>query len=154
MRTSNQGRALIRMFESFSATPYRCPAGAWTIGFGCVIGNDEVAYYQKHPVSKRQAIELFDSRIETFEDGLAELIKVPVKQHQWDALVSLVFNIGVYAFGNSTLLRRLNKADYADAAKEFSRWVYSNGRVLRGLVRRRTREQILFATGEYGNIST
>lgn len=70
---------------------------------------------------------------------------VPLSQHQFDALVSLVFNIGIGAFDASTLLRKLRTKDYGGAAAEFARWNKQGGRVLPGLTARRAKEAALFA---------
>lgn len=70
---------------------------------------------------------------------------VPLTQNQFDALVSLVFNIGIAAFDGSTLLRKLRAKDYGSAAAEFTRWNKQAGRVLPGLTARRAKEAALFA---------
>ena len=70
-------------------------------------------------------------------------------QYQFDALVSFVFNVGVGAFGGSTLLRRLNQGDYNAVPAELMRWVNSGGTPLPGLVRRRRAEGVLFSRGAY-----
>jgi len=67
-----------------------------------------------------------------------------VKHHQFDALVSFAYNVGIGNLKSSTLLRKLNAGDYDGAALEFHRWKRSNGRVLPGLVRRRAAEALLF----------
>ena len=72
------------------------------------------------------------------------LVKVPLTQNQFDALVSFVFNIGDGAFAASTLLRYLNKGRYQEAAVEFMRWIHAGGKRLDGLIRRRRAEQELF----------
>src|SRR5690606_6833672 len=72
------------------------------------------------------------------------LVKVPLKQHQFDALVSFAYNAGIGNLRSSTLLRKLNARDFAGAALEFHRWNRSNGKVLPGLVRRRAAEALLF----------
>jgi len=70
--------------------------------------------------------------------------QVPLPQNQFDALVSFTFNVGVGAFSNSTLLRRLNKRNYQGTKQEFRRWVHAGGRRLQGLVNRRNQEAGLF----------
>jgi lysozyme len=72
------------------------------------------------------------------------MTKVPLKQHQFDALVSFAYNVGVGNLRSSTLLRKLNAGDYDGAALEFHRWNRSKGKVLPGLVRRRAAEALLF----------
>ncbi len=72
---------------------------------------------------------------------------VPVTQQQFDAMVSLAFNVGAHAFSKSTLVRKLNAGDVRGAADEFLRWNKAGGQVLDGLVRRRRAERDLFLTG-------
>lgn len=79
-----------------------------------------------------------------FAKQVAPLLEVPVKHHQFDALVSFAYNVGIGNLKSSTLLRKLNAGDYDGAALEFHRWKRSNGRVLPGLVRRRAAEALLF----------
>jgi len=80
-------------------------------------------------------------------DAVRRLVRVTLEQHQFDALVSLVFNIGVAAFDASTLLRKLNGLDFDGAANEFGRWKWDNGHVVPGLVKRRESERKQF-TGD------
>jgi lysozyme len=76
------------------------------------------------------------------------LVKVPLTQNQFDALVDFVFNVGAHNFEKSTLLIKLNKQDYKGAAEEFPRWNRAAGHVLGGLIRRRGAERTLFLTQE------
>lgn len=70
-------------------------------------------------------------------------------QYEFDALVSLTHNIGPSAYCKSTMARKIDQNDYAGAAAQFDRWVYSGGRKVKGLVNRRNAEERLFRTGEY-----
>lgn len=72
------------------------------------------------------------------------LVKVPLKQGQFDALVDFVFNEGEEQFEHSTLLHYLNAGDYAGAATQFGRWIYDDGVVLKGLIKRRAAERDMF----------
>ena len=69
---------------------------------------------------------------------------VEVNQNQFDAMTSLAYNIGVGAFSNSTLLKKVNAKDFTGAGNEFLKWDKSNGKPLLGLTRRRQREKELF----------
>jgi lysozyme len=73
-------------------------------------------------------------------------VKAPINQNQFDALVSFVYNVGAGNFAKSTLLKKLNKADYQGAGDEFLRWNRGGGKVLNGLIRRRDAERSLFLT--------
>lgn len=142
MHISETGLKLIRDFEGFSPTPYRCPAGLMTIGYGHVIDKSEA--YTDAGISPKEAETLLKQDVNIVEQAIDRLVEVPLSQHQFDALVSLVYNIGTHAFEKSTLLRYLNAGDTEKAAREFSRWVYSRGRVLQGLKARREAESQLF----------
>ena len=78
------------------------------------------------------------------ERGVLKQTKVPLTDNQFDALCSFVFNLGSGAFQSSTLRRRLNRGDYEGAANEFPRWVFAGGRKLKGLIKRRSDERLLF----------
>jgi lysozyme len=71
-------------------------------------------------------------------------IRVPLEDGQFNALCSFVFNLGSGALQSSTLRRKINRGDYIGAANEFPRWVYAGGRKLKGLVRRREHERLMF----------
>jgi lysozyme len=79
-----------------------------------------------------------------FEEVVNLHVKVPLTQGQFDALVSLSYNIGESAFETSTLLRILNRGDYNSAAPEFNRWIHAGRVALAGLVRRRAAEKQRF----------
>ncbi len=118
---------------------YKCPAGVLTIGYGHTnnVRLDDV-------LTQDEAEKLLDIDIKIKENELNKLIKVPVTQNQYDALISFVFNLGVGNLKNSTLLRLLNQKNYKGAAQQFDRWVYAGNKVLAGLVKRRAEEKELF----------
>lgn len=131
---------LIKKWEELRLEAYLpTPNDVWTIGWG----HTRTAY-KGMTVTKEQAAVLFDEDVRWVENALAKHVKVELTQNQYDALASLVFNIGETNFRNSTLLRKLNAGDYEGAANEFHRWKYQNGVVLRGLVRRRAEEAEYF----------
>lgn len=138
MKASEKAIWLIEDFESCQLAPYRCPSGVWTIGYG----HTEGVTATSPMITRDEAVALLDKDIARFERAVNEAVHVPLNQNQFDALVSLCFNIGVGAFRTSTLVRKLN--DGEDAAPEFDRWNQSKGEVLPGLVRRRDAERKLF----------
>ena len=75
---------------------------------------------------------------------MQSIVKVPLKQHQFDALVSWTFNLGPYNLMNSTLLKELNSSNYSKVPSEIKRWNKSNNKVLDGLVKRREAEAKMF----------
>lgn len=139
MKTSNIGLALIREFEGLRLTAYQDAVGVWTIGYGATRG---VKKGQK--ITEPQAEELLREDVARFEPEVLRLVKVPLSQAQFDALVSFAYNLGSKSLGSSTLLRMLNAGDYKGAAGQFDRWNKAGGKVLAGLTRRRAAERKLF----------
>ncbi len=140
MKTSQVGIALIKGFEGFCAKPYLCPAGKNTIGFGHLIQEGELF----HDVSEAEAEVLLANDLDEAEDAVLRLVKAPLNQHQFDALVSFVFNLGEGNFKGSTMLRYLNAGKYDAAADQFKRWCYVNHQVSKGVASRRNAEADLF----------
>jgi lysozyme len=133
--------------EGLRTEAYPDPARGWKVPTIC--------YGHTAGVAKGDRATLDECRVFLREDykpvgeALERLVSVPITENQALALSDFVFNVGITAFANSTLLRKLNKGDYAGAAKEFDRWVYANGKRLPGLVKRRAAERKLFE-GEAG----
>ncbi len=141
MRTSQDGIDLIKHFEGFRPELYTCQGGKPTIGYGHVLRPGE-AY--PDGITEAEAEELLRRDVGWAERCIERCVEVELTQGQFDALVSLVFNIGGVAFSCSTLRDRLNRGDYSAAAEEFGRWVYAGGRKQTGLIRRRAAERALF----------
>lgn len=134
------GIDLIKQFEGLKLEAYLCPAGIPTIGYG---HTKNVKLGQK--ITKEQAEQwLADEYLET-ESQVANVVTVPLKANQLDALVSFVYNLGIGKLRGSTLLRKLNKGDYFGAEMEFDKWVFAGGKKLAGLVKRRASERDLFS---------
>lgn len=145
MKISNKGLELIKEFEGFSANAYLCPAKIPTIGYGNTFWQDGRKVRLGEQISKTKALELLEFVAnKDFADKIFPFIEVSISQNQFDAMVSLAYNIGVGAFSNSTLLKRVNAKDFLGAANEFLKWDKSNGKPLLGLTRRRQREKELF----------
>jgi len=152
MKISAAGLNLVKAFEScMRAVPgrpgyyktYLDPVGVPTIGWGHT--NHHPPRITMNTVwSRQQCDEALVRDISIFEAAVNRLVKVPLKQHQFDALVSFAYNLGEGNLGKSNLLRKLNRGDYQGAAKEFHNWNRAGGRVLPGLVRRRASEALLF----------
>lgn len=149
---------LIRRFEDCRLQAYPDPGTGgkpWSIGYGHTKGVGPT------DTCTQQAADawLIDD-VATAATAVARAVKSPLTQSQFDALVSLVYNVGPGVKGRrdgivrlksgepSTLLRRLNSGDYAGAAREFTQWRKAGGRVLTGLVRRRAAERALFEKGD------
>lgn len=131
---------MVKSFEGFRSKPYLCAGGEWTIGYGHTAGVGP----STKPITEQEAEALLRKTLESIGAKVDECVTVPLTDAQRDALISLVYNIGVSAFRGSTLLQRLNHGDYKAAAEQFERWVYAKGRKLPGLVKRRAAERALF----------
>lgn len=140
--TSPKGITLIKKHEGCRLRAYLCPARVWTIGYG---HTGDVKAGQTITQAQADALLLRDLA-ERFEPHVNAMVKVKLSQNQFDALVSLAFNIGVGALRASTLIRKLNAGDYAGAADQFKVWRMGGGKVLPGLVTRRAEEAKLFLT--------
>lgn len=139
MKTSASGIALIKQYEGVRLEAYLCPAGVPTIGYGHTVG-----VKMGDRITLAQAEQMLIDDLAIYEVGVQSLVKVPLKQGQFDALVSFAFNLGLGALRGSTLMRMLNQGDYAGAADQFLRWNKAGGKVLNGLVKRREAERALF----------
>lgn len=144
MKTSSSGHALIRQFEGDKLQAYICPAGVLTIGVGHT-GSDVKPGMK---ITQAQSDALLTADLAKFEAAVLRLVKVPLTQNQFDALVSFAFNLGAGALGGSTLLKLLNSGRYSEAAAQFSKWDKAtvNGKkvALPGLTKRRAAEAALF----------
>lgn len=143
MKINKAGLDLIKEFEGFRGTAYKCPAGVPTIGYGTTRINGQ-RVRMGSTATREQAEQYLKADVASFERNVASLVKVPLTGNQFSALVSFMYNVGVGAFANSTLLRILNKGDYSGVPAQLARWNKAGGRVLNGLVRRRDAEAELF----------
>ena len=121
------------------------PAGA-TIGYGHLIKSDEDF---KHGITERQATEILRSDISTAERAIKDNITIPLSQNQYDALVSLAYNIGAKNFANSTVVKYVNDSNYHNTKyptleSAWMAWNKSGGREMAGLTNRRQQEFNLF----------
>ena len=136
---------MIRQFEGCSLTAYRCPAGVWTIGWGETLGVKEGDVW-----IQGQADAVLLRRVGQFL--LATLKRCPQLHAEaagrLAACTSLAYNIGVRAFGASSVRRKAMRRDHAGAADAFLLWNKAGGRVLRGLTLRRQAERLGYLSHE------
>ena len=147
MQVSDAGIELIKSFEGFRANAYPDPksGGApWTVGYGTTKFPSGRPVKQGDKVTPAQAELYLREDVNKFANSVDALVTVPLKQCQYDALVSFVYNLGATNFRKSTLLKKLNAKDYKGAADEFLRWVSPGSSVEAGLRRRRTAERAMF----------
>lgn len=138
---NDAGMALIKEFEGFHASPYRCPAGLWTIGYG-----HTRTVRPGLRVTEDQAETLLDADLKLAAQTVSRLVSVPLSSNQFSALVAFVFNVGAGNFEKSTLLRLLNRGWYEQVPAQLVRWNRASGEVMGGLARRRAAEAKLWNT--------
>ena len=144
MHLSRTGLDLICKFESFSKIIYVCPAGYPTIGYGHLITEKNKEQFLDG-VDEDEGVELLKKDVLVAERAVMRLIKAPLTQGEFDALVSFTFNLGAGALQRSTLRLKLNRGEYDAVPAEFLKWVCGGGRKLKGLVVRRRAEAIMFS---------
>ncbi len=144
MSVSNKGVDLICEFEGKRLVAYDDGVGIWTIGFGTIKYPNDVRVKKGDTCTLEQAKEYMRHDLIEFEHTVNSSVKVPLNQNQFDALVSLAYNIGSNAFKSSTLVKKLNTGDYKGAADQFNVWINAGGKRMQGLVNRRDREKLLF----------
>ena len=143
MQISYNGLQLVKQFEGFRNKAYLDTGGVWTIGYGTIrIDGQPVEAGQT--CTEQQAEAWLHSDLAWAQTAVNQLVKRPLKQNMFDALVSFVYNVGEHAFRNSTMLKMLNAGNYVGAAGQFDRWNLDNGKVIQGLVNRRKKERALF----------
>ena len=144
MHVSPSGVDLICNFEGLRLKAYDDGVGVWTIGFGTTKYPNGIRVKKGDTCTLDQAKAYMQNDLKSFEQTVNNTVKVPLNQNQFDALVSLAYNIGATAFKKSTLVKRLNEGNYKAAANQFNVWVNAGGKRMQGLVNRRAAERALF----------
>ena len=143
MEVSGKGLKLIKVSEGLRLAPYLCPANVPTIGYGATGHNITL---KMSPITESEASVLLLDELAWVYKIIRSRIRVELSQGQFDALCSLIFNIGSGNFISSTLRSKLNRGDYYGASMEFWKWRRGGGKILPGLVARRECERLLFVT--------
>ena len=141
---SDNGMKLLEQFEGLRLESYLDSAGIATIGWGSIKYPNGNKVKLGDKITKAQAKEYKLHDLKEFENTVNTSVKVSLTQNEYDALVSLSYNIGSGAFKNSTLLKKLNSGDYKGAAEQFLVWNKVNSKKVQGLVNRREAERNLF----------
>lgn len=144
MHVSPSGIDLICNFEGKRLMAYDDGVGVWTIGFGTTIYPNGIKVKKGDVCTEAQAKAYMAYDLKKFELAVNNTVNVSLNQNQFDALVSLAYNIGTNAFKNSTLVKMLNAGDIRGAANQFDVWVKAGGKRMQGLVNRRAKEKALF----------
>lgn len=137
---SEQLLSLVKRFEGCHLSPYICPAGVLTVGFGAT----GAGVFPGETWTQEQADNRLKSDLERFSQGVRYLCP-NLTENRLDAVISFAFNVGLGNLRASTLLKRLKAEDWPAAQKEIMRWNRGGGRVLAGLTRRRAAEAALLA---------
>jgi lysozyme len=148
MKSSDKGIALIKAHEGMRLNAYLCPGKKWTIGYGHTSAAGLPTVREGMRITRTEAETILRRDLAMFEARVNRLVKVPLTQHQFDALVSFDFNTG--KLHSSTLLKRLNAGKYSDVPRQLMRWVNGGGKELPGLVRRRRDEAELWRSLDPG----
>ncbi len=145
-KASQKGIDLIKQFEGLSLKPYKCPAGIPTIGFGNTYYPDgKKVKLTDWPITLERAEEILRHVIIPYEKAVDSFCRDDINQNQFDALVSLAYNIGVGNLQKSTLIKKVNVNPHdATIRDEFAKWNKANGKVLLGLTKRRKAESDLY----------
>ncbi len=144
MKISQKGIDLIKQFEGINLKAYPDPGTGgepWTIGYGHTGG-----VKKGDVITQAQAEDLLRKDLIKFEAGVSNALTVETTQNQFDAMVSLAYNIGLGNFTKSTLLRKHNAKCWQCAAAQFGVWRNAGGKVMTGLIRRRAAERELYCS--------
>lgn len=164
MKISDKALGMLKHHEGVRQKPYRDVVGLWTVGVGHLMypeqaklpnkrvkGDEpmirsefEIKPQDNRTFSMEEVDGILRQDLVTFERGVERLCTVPLKQGQFDALVSFSFNIGLGGLQRSTLRQKVNRGDFEGAAEEFMKYTMAGGKVFKGLVNRRNDEKALF----------
>ena len=146
MNVSKAGIALIKHHEGVRNRPYRCPANLFTVGVGHLIGDGKSLPESWNRTFTEAEIDgLLKSDLRRFELGVHKMLpNVPLRQHEFDAIISFCFNLGLGCFQRSTLRQALLRGDKKAAMESLVKYCRAGGKILRGLQIRRLDEKALF----------
>jgi lysozyme len=147
----------LKMIEEFECggnfrkflTSYKCPAGKWTIGMGTTRYPDGSRVMPGDAITEQQAYQFLTHDLSFAESAVAGAVTAEINQHQFDALVDFVYNLGALAFKSSTLVKVINKDPLTQGIiSQFNRWILAGGKPHAGLIRRRRSESYLYFNGK------
>ena len=146
MNVSKAGIALIKHHEGVRSRPYRCPANLWTVGVGHLIGDGKLLPDSWNRTFTEVEIDgLLKSDLRRFELGISKMLpNVPLRQCEFDCIVSFAFNLGLGTFQRSTLRQALLRGDKKAAMESLVKYCRAGGKILKGLRTRRLDEKALF----------
>ena len=145
MKLNEAGKTLIKSFEGLKLTAYKCSANKDTIGYGNTFYEDGTPVKPGDKITKERAESLFELIAAEFEVKVHLIVKVPLTENQFSALVSFAYNVGLTNLQKSNLLRMVRaNPNNPSIRAEFMKWNKAGGKVLNGLTRRRQAEADLY----------
>ena len=146
MKVSEHAIKLIKHHEGVLNRPYRCPANLYTVGVGHLIGDGKSLPESWNRTFSQEEIDgLLKSDLRRFELGVRKMLpNVPLRQHEFDSIVSFCFNLGLGCFQRSTIRQALLRGDKEAAMESLVKYCRAGGKVLKGLQNRRLDERRLF----------
>jgi lysozyme len=146
VNVSKAGIALIKHHEGVRNRPYRCPANLYTVGVGHLIGDGKSLPESWNRTFSQEEIDgILKSDLKRFELGVHKMLpNVPLRQSEFDALVSFCFNLGLGCFQRSTIRQALLRGDKKAAMESLVKYCRAGGKILKGLQIRRLDEKALF----------
>ena len=139
MQISKTGIELLKHFEGCELKAYQDSVGVWTIGYGHTKG-----IYEGLEITQSEAEKMLQDELPEYEGYITDKVVPLLQQHEYDALVCWVYNLGPTNLSSSTLLKRLNAGEFKDVPFQMKRWDKAGGQPLLGLTRRRNAEALLF----------
>jgi len=150
MRKINQeGLERLKQWEGFKGEAYKDIGGVWTIGYGHTSQAGAPIVEAGMRITEPEAEALLKRDIAPVEQFVEAVVKVPLTEEQFSALVSFVYNIGADAFAKSNALKKLNEGDYDALPSELLKWTKVKGKTVQGLIARRSAEIALWNKGSF-----
>lgn len=152
MDISNQGLAELASYEALMLFPYLDSGGVKTVGIGSTSSDifDLANWAWDKQITIKDAVDIYRRSLIKYVAAVNNALKVPVSQHQFDAIVSFTYNVGTTGMSKSTFIKLINKgANNSQIIAALKMWNKDNGKVIKGLINRRQKEADLFTTGKY-----
>lgn len=145
-KIDQNGINLITKWEGLKLKPYLCSAGVPTIGYGSTYYEDGTRVkLSDSSITKDRALELFKTTLKRYEQDVDAMTRDDINQNQFNALVAICYNIGSSNLKSSTLLKLVNKNPNDEKINnQFNKWIYANGKKLKGLINRRADESKMY----------
>ena len=139
MQISKTGIELLKHFEGCELKAYQDSVGVWTIGYGHTKG-----IYEGLEITQLEAEKMLQDELPEYEGYITDKVVPMLQQHEYDALVCWVYNLGPTNLSSSTMLKKLNAGEFKEVPFQMKRWDKAGGQPLLGLTRRRNAEALLF----------